>query len=129
MLILALAGSSLILTGCGKSSANDKKDAVSPIGPTATIHPPDTSFAQGLGITGGPITSDQARSIAEAATSGVASKVEQEDEDGVQVFGVAVQAPTGSLDVKVRISDGAVTKIESDGGDAEGGGEAESGKD
>ena len=67
----------------------------------------------------GPVTSEQARAIAESATSGVAGKVEQEDEDGVQVFGVVIQATAGALDVKVRISDGAVTKIEAD--DAESG--------
>jgi uncharacterized membrane protein YkoI len=89
--------------------------------------PPNQTFAQGLGITGGPISSDQAKQIAAAAAGGTASTVEQEGEDGVQVFGVKVQTAAGNKDVKVRISDGAVTKIESDDDDAENpGGEAES---
>jgi hypothetical protein len=42
------------------------------------------------------------------------------------LFGVKVQTATGNKDVKVRISDGAVTKIESDDDAAETpGGEAE----
>jgi uncharacterized membrane protein YkoI len=115
-LVLATA---LLTGGCGNSTGS--KNASGPSKPTASrnFNPPETSFARGLGITGGPITSEQARAIAESATSGVASKVEQEDEDGVQVFGVAIQATAGALDVKVRVSDGAVTKIEAD--DAESG--------
>ncbi len=93
---------------------------------TMAFVPPNQTFAQGLGITGGPISSEQAKQIAAAAAGGTALTVEQEDEDGVQVFGVKVQTATGNKDVKVRISDGAVTKIESDDDAAETpGGEAE----
>jgi uncharacterized membrane protein YkoI len=79
------------------------------------FRPPSTTFAGDLGITG-PVTSDQAKAIAAAAAGGTALTVEQEDEDGTQVFGVIVQTTSGNKDVKVRISDGAVTKIDADDG-------------
>jgi hypothetical protein len=83
--------------------------------------PPNKSFAQGAGITAGPITADQAKQIAAAAVpGGTATTVEQEDDDGVQVFGVKVQAASGNKDVKVRISDGAVTRIDPDTPDTPG---------
>ena len=97
--------------------------------PAATVffNPPTLEFAQGLGITAGPITSDQAKQIAAAVAGGTALTVEQEDQDGVQVFGVKVQATGGNKDVKVRISDGAVTQIDPDDAAEGPGGEAESG--
>jgi uncharacterized membrane protein YkoI len=90
-------------------------------------NPPSQTFAQGLGITGGPVSSDQAKQIAAAAAGGTALTVEQEDEDGVQVFGVHVHTAAGNKDVKVRISDGAVTQIDPDDGDEgpDGGAESE----
>lgn len=84
-------------------------------GNTVTFSPPNATFASNLGITG-PVTADQAQQIAAMAARGTAGAVEQEDEDGTQVFGVLVTVtPTGDKDVKVRISDGAVTQID-DGG-------------
>lgn len=109
------------LSGCGQG--NNENSAASPARTTAsgTINPPDVSFARALGISEGPITAEQAGRIAEAATGGVAGEIEQEDEDGVHVFGVDIKAADGDLDVKVRISDGAVTKIEKDDEDDDGG--------
>ena len=85
---------------------------------TIRFNPPNTSFASTLGITG-PVTAAQAQEIAALAANGTACAVEQEDQDGTQVFGVLVTAtPTGDKDVKVRISDGAVTQIDDGGPDA-----------
>ena len=94
---------------------------------TVVFNPPTLDFAQGLGITAGPVTSDQAKQIAADAAGGTALTVEQEDQDGVPVFGVKVQATGGNKDVKVRISDGAVTQIDPDDAAEGPGGEAESG--
>jgi hypothetical protein len=118
-----VAAVSLALGACQSDSAPNRAGAV-------VFDPPNQTFAQGLGITGGPVSSDQAKQIAAAAAGGTALTVEQEDEDGVQVFGVKVQTATGNKDVKVRISDGAVTKIEpdDDGAETPGGG-AESPED
>ena len=113
-LVLAMSG---IVAGCGKAS-----DPTSATASVKTFAPPETSFAKDLGITHGPITAEQAKQIASSAAGGSAMSVEQEDEDGTQVFGVQVQVSGGLKDVKVRISDGAVTRIE-DGGGAETGGE------
>jgi len=117
--IAAIALGSLIV-GCGQSGDNSNSARPDASGYPRLFTPPEPAFARGLGITGGPITSEQARAIAEAATGGVAKDVEQEDEDGVQVFGVAIEAADNSLDVKIRIADGAVTKIEADDPDDEG---------
>lgn len=104
-----VAAVSLALGACQSGSAPNRAG-------TVAFNPPNQTFAQGLGITGGPVSSDQAKQIAAAAAGGTALSVEQEDEDGVQVFGVKVQTAAGNQDVKVRISDGAVTKIEPDDG-------------
>ena len=104
-------------TGCGKAS---HPTSASSAGSVQTFSPPETSFARNLGITQGPVTAEQAKQIAASAMGGSALSVEQEDEDGTQVFGVQVQTSSGIKDVKVRISDGAVTKIEA-GGDESGG--------
>ena len=88
-------------------------------GSTVRFNPPNSSFANSLGING-PVSSDQAKQIAALAAGGTAGSVEQEDQDGTQVFGVLVTAPTGDKDVKVRISDGAVTQIDAGGPDAPG---------
>jgi hypothetical protein len=112
---LVLAAAWLTLGAC--SSASSPTRAGSQV-----FTPPSTSFAQGAGITAGPITADQAKQIAAAAVpGGTATTVEQEDDDGVQVFGVKVQAAGGNKDVKVRISDGAVTRIDPDTPDTAGG--------
>jgi uncharacterized membrane protein YkoI len=114
------AAVSLALGACQSNSAPNRAGAL-------VFDPPSQTFAQGLGITAGPVSSDQAKQIAAAAVGGTALTVEQEDEDGVQVFGIKVQTAAGHRDVKVRISDGAVTKIEPDDDAAENpGGEAES---
>ncbi len=65
----------------------------------------------------GPITADQAKSIAAQALGGTALSVKQEieDEDGEQVFEVKVQVTSPRFmikEVEVRISDGAVLEIE-----------------
>ncbi|HSR92505.1 MAG TPA: hypothetical protein VLK88_14470 [Gemmatimonadales bacterium] len=115
-LLTALA---LVSIACGSGSNTSNG------GQAITFRPPNRSYADSLGIALGPVTADQAEQIAAAAAGGVATAVEQEDEDGTMVFGVHVQAPAGLKDVKVRISDGAVTKIEDDGPETggEGGGE------
>lgn len=118
---LALIGS-VAVAGCGRHST----------GPDAgrhirTFSPPERSFATRVGVTGGPITDDQARQIAvEAAGGGTALSVEREDMDGTEVFGVQVQTASDVKDVKIQISDGAVTQIEEGGPDGSGG---ETGRD
>ena len=102
-----LVAFSLVFAACQSDSAPNSAG-------TIDFVPPNQTFAEGLGITGGPISSEQAKQIAAAAAGGTAVTVEREDEDGVQVFGVEVQTAAGIKDVKVRISDGAVMKIESD---------------
>jgi hypothetical protein len=104
------------LVGCGKSSVSAPEGRH-----ITTFNPAERSFAEGIGITGGPITEDQAKQIAIAAAGGgTATLVEREDQDGTAVFGVQVQSPSGEKDVKVRISDGAVTQIEEGGPDTGG---------
>jgi hypothetical protein len=112
---MLLAAASFFLGACHSGTA--PTSAASQI-----FNPPNSSFAQGAGVTAGPITADQAKQIAAAAVpGGTATTVEQEDDDGVQVFGVKVQAASGNKDVKVRISDGAVTRIDPDAPDGAGG--------
>jgi uncharacterized membrane protein YkoI len=113
-----LASVSLALGACQSQSAPNRTGS-------AVFNPPNQTFAQGVGITGGPVSSDQAKQIAAAAAGGTALSVEQEDEDGVQVFGVKVQTAAGNQDVKVRISDGGVTRIEPDDNAEGAGGEAQ----
>jgi len=86
-------------------------------GAAIVFNPPNPNYAQNLGITGGPVTEEEAKSIAEAATGGLALSVEREYEDGTEIFEVEIQVESGHLDVEVRISDGAVMKIESDNED------------
>ena len=104
-----------LLSGCKESPAN----VFGPVKPgkVTTFLPPNTAFAKSLGITQGPVTADQARLIAAAAAGGIALQWETEDEDGTRVFGVLVQTAATAKDVKVRITDGAVTKIEDGGPD------------
>jgi uncharacterized membrane protein YkoI len=115
-----LLGLCVALAGCSQQGST-----LGPGGRTITYNPPETSFATRLGITQGPVTAEQAKAIAAEAAGGTPLSVEQEDEDGTQVFGVLVQVGALQKDVKVRIADGAVTKIEEDGGDE--GGEDEDG--
>lgn len=119
--VVALTAMITNFGGCGKSNAPTDAKKTSAI----IFTPPDGSFAKALGITSGPITAEQAKAIAARAAGGTALFVEQEDEDGVQVFGVKVQVGASIKDVKVRISDGAVTKIEDDGLEGEGEGQGE----
>lgn len=109
MLVVALGMGLLI--GCSDSSTNAHSNKKSTV-----FNPPNMSFARAVGVTSGPITEQQARAIAEAATGGTAISVEQEDMDGMQVFGVLVQVGPVRKDVKVRISDGAVLQIDIDDG-------------
>jgi hypothetical protein len=116
--------SGVLAAGCGHSNtvlgANGARHVT-------TFNPAQTSFANSLGITQGPITEAQAREIAVlAAGGGTALMSEREDQDGTEVFGVQVQSPAGEKDVKVRISDGAVTQIEEGG--PETGGESPGGE-
>ncbi|MEP7324745.1 MAG: hypothetical protein ABI836_02250 [Gemmatimonadota bacterium] len=106
--VVALAG----CTGNGAAAPGN--------GSTVRFNPPNSSFANSLGING-PVTAVQAQQIAALAAQGTAGSVEQEDQDGTQVFGVPVTAtPSGDKDVKVRISDGAVTQIDDGGPDGPG---------
>ena len=98
-LIIAVASASVI--GCGEDIIN-----------VEDLNP-DKSYAEKLGVQG-PITEEQARQIAEAATGGQARSVENDDEFNVPVYGVEVRVPDGQLDVKIRISDGAILRIERD---------------
>lgn len=108
----------LIAGGCVNSSSTPSGSSN-----LRVYNPPERSFATDLGITSGPITEEQAKQIALAAADGtVALSVEREDQDGMQVFGVQVDSPAGVQDVKVRISDGAVTQIEDGGDDGNGDG-------
>jgi uncharacterized membrane protein YkoI len=77
----------------------------------------DISAAKALGITNSPITAEQARQIAEKTTGGRGLKVEQGHESGVEVFVVDVQVNSSMNDINVRVSDGAVMKVEADDDD------------
>ncbi len=116
LLVLSFAAIGLfVVTGCGQSPSGVDSSGVT------VFNPPETSFAKSLGIESGPITAEQAQQIAEVAVGGTAvSAIEQEDQDGTQVFGILVQASTTQKDVKVRISDGAVTQIDDGGTDGPG---------
>ncbi|MEO8295260.1 MAG: hypothetical protein ABI613_07065 [Gemmatimonadota bacterium] len=116
MLARVLVSAAVVaLAACKGSNANAPGQ-----GNTIRFNPPNISYASSLGITG-PVTSSEAQQIAAVAASGTAGSVEQEDQDGTQVFGVLVTAtPAGDKDVKVRISDGAVTQIDDGGPDLPG---------
>jgi uncharacterized membrane protein YkoI len=111
ILVAVVVGVCVAYTGCSNqdSSFGPSRHAV-------IYNPPNATFAATLGITQGPVTAEQAKAIAAVAAGGTALAVEQEDEDGTQVFGVLVQVGAVYKDVKVRIADGAVTKIDEDGG-------------
>ncbi len=111
LLAAALILGALVIVSCGQGDNATKPAAGSTM---KVFDPPSTEFARAAGIMEGPVTAAQAKSIAERATQGTARSVEAEDEDGTNVFGVIVGTATGQQDVKVRISDGAVTRIESD---------------
>ena len=120
VLLLVVAASLAVgLVGCGKSG---EALPSSPTHETKALNPPDESFARTVGVTTGPVTAQPAKAIAAAAAGGVAIAVEQEDEDGTQIFGVLVKAGKIQKEVKVRISDGAVTRI-AGGGPEEGDGD------
>jgi hypothetical protein len=104
----ALAVTMVFLVACNSSSS----------GPATRFDPPNTGFAAGLGITPPPpVTREQAMAIAEAATGGTATGVEQETEGGEVLFEVKVQTASGRLEVEVRASDGGVVEIEGDDDD------------
>ena len=105
------------LSGCKENSANVVGPSKS--GKVTTFQPPNAIFAAALGITRGPVTADQAKLTAAAAAGGIAQQAEAQDEDRTQVFGVVVQTATTVKNVKVRIADGAVTKIDEGGPDSE----------
>jgi len=111
--------------GCdnaGRGPAASSNVATGESGPASSASAsPNTSFTTQLGISGGPVSAEDARQIAELATGGTALSVEEEDEDGSPVFGVTVEVGSARKDVKVRISDGAVIKIEDDGEDPDDG--------
>jgi hypothetical protein len=112
-LIIALSVATGSVMGCSGNNSG-----TNPSGKTISWN---GGPAKTLGITASPVTADQARQIAEEATGGVSQSVEQEDEDGTQVFGVHVLVGTTAQDVKVRVSDGAVLKVEADDDGEEGG--------
>jgi hypothetical protein len=113
--LLILAIGTLVIAGCGQNPGQADSSTVT------VFNPPETSFAKSLGIEGGPVTAEQAKQVAEVAAGGIAvSAVEQEDQDGTQVFGVLIQSGSAQKDVKVRISDGAVTQIDDGGPDGPG---------
>ena len=118
--VLLIVGAAL--AGCGGKGTGSN---ITPQNSLIVFHPPNVSFAHGLGIMQGPVTEEQARAIAAAAAGGTAGRVEQEDEDGTQVFGVEVQTAGGMKDVKVRISDGAVMQIDDDDDAEDGDGDHE----
>jgi hypothetical protein len=107
---LLLAGAVLVV-GCGSSNGPTNSERA---GGVRVFDPPNAEFANSIGIQGGPINEEQAKAIAEKATNGRAVSVEREDQDGMDVFGVATQSTSGNFDVKVRVSDGAVTQIDDD---------------
>ena len=110
-----------VTAGCGGGSS---ATPTSPTKTAAVASASSVSAAQAA-TPSGPVTADQAKEIAAKAAGGTALSVEQEDEDGTQVFGVRVQVGSAFKDVKVRTSDGAVLKIEDDAGEAGGEGQGE----
>lgn len=86
-------------------------DGTGPAAADIRYNPPNTSFAADLGLTP-PVTAEQAKAIAEAATGGTALDVDQEIEDGELLFEVQVETTDGRLEVEVRASDGGVVEIE-----------------
>ena len=124
--VLALA---LTLAGCSSDSGPSQSGSI-------RYEPPNTDFAEGLGITTPPpVSEEQAKAIAEEATGGTAVEVESEDEDGELIYEVEVALPGGgTAEVEVRASDGGVAEIESEddddqGGDADDDDEHEDGED
>jgi uncharacterized membrane protein YkoI len=102
---------------CAYAGSSEKDSGLGTSSHPVVYNPPNESFAATLGITPSPITAEQAKPIAAVAIGGEALAVQQEDEDGTQVFGVLVRAGETNKEVKVRIADGAVTKIDEDGGE------------
>ncbi|HEX6432772.1 MAG TPA: PepSY domain-containing protein [Gemmatimonadales bacterium] len=99
--LISALGLGAVLAGCNGS------------GPTTRFDPPSTEFASELGITTPPpVTQEQAMAIAAAAAEGTAISVGQESEGGQLLFEVQVQTASGSKEVEVRASDGAVVEIE-----------------
>jgi uncharacterized membrane protein YkoI len=96
-----------VLAGCGSSSGP---------GQATRYEPPNVEFAAGLGIAP-PVTQDQAMAIAAAAAGGTALSAAQERENGVLLFEVKVDTPSGRKEVEVRASDGGVVEIEADDSD------------
>ena len=117
-----------IAAGCGGANSASPS-SMAPSKGAAASSASSVSAAQAVTTPTGPVTADQAKGIAATAAGGTAVSVEQEDEDGTQVFGVRVQVGSAFKDVKVRISDGAVLKIEDDTGEAGGEGEGQGGGD
>ena len=98
---LAALGLGILAVACNSS------------GPTTRFDPPTTQFAGELGITTPPpVTQEQAMAIGAAAAGGTAVSVGQEREGGQLFYEVQVQTASGSKEVEVRASDGAVVEIE-----------------
>lgn len=119
---VAIAG---VATGCGGANSMSPS-SIAQSKASAGSGASSSSASQTTATPTGPVTADQAKEIAAKAAGGTALSVEQEDEDGTQVFGVRVQVAAGFKDVKVRISDGVVLKIEDDQGETGGENQGES---
>ena len=99
--LISAVGVGVILAGCNSSA------------PTTRFDPPSTDFANELGITTPPpVTQEQAMAIAATAAGGTAVSVSQELEGRQVLYEVQVQTASGSKEVEVRASDGAVVEIE-----------------
>ncbi len=104
----ALVATAVVLSGCQGSSGPGQSNG-------AKYDPPNTQFANQLGIaTPPPVTPEQAKAIAAEAAGGTALGVEQEREGGQLLYEVKVQTASGRMEVEVRSSDGGVVEIEPD---------------
>ncbi|PIV82046.1 hypothetical protein COW53_01010, partial [bacterium CG17_big_fil_post_rev_8_21_14_2_50_64_8] len=81
----------VLVVGAFGCSSSDPTDS-SPSSRAKIFNPPTREFAIALGNSAGPVTQEQAVAITENATGGIMESVEQEDQDGAQVFGVHVDA-------------------------------------
>lgn len=101
-----------MVCGCSEGAAPGQQDGT-------RFDPPNTQFSTELGFTP-PVTTDEARAIAEAATGGTAGEVEQETEDGELFYEVEVETSAGRREVEIRASDGGVVEIEHEDDDDDG---------
>ena len=88
------------------------KDTDSPSGTPGIVQvTADTSVVTKLGITTRPLTDSLARIIAESASTGKTVSSMQVTQDGIVFYDVQVQVGTLVIDVRVRVTDGAVITI------------------